>query len=294
MLSKMTVGERLFQLVLVAFISLMCAAMMYPFIHVLALSLSSYEESLRPGIHLYPRGWSLDAYKRTFASGDIFIAMGNSVFRTVVGTALSIFAMALGAYPLSKKYLPHRAFYTTFIVFTMFFSGGLIPSYLLIKALGLMDSRWVLIIPTLFSTFTMFIMRNFFMSIPAELEESARMDGANDVRILLTIIMPLSKPILATVALWTAVAHWNAWFDALLYISDHYKMVLQLYLRKLIIENQEQAMQTIMLQTTGDSRPTPETIKAAVLMIATVPIVIVYPFLQKYFVKGIMVGSLKG
>ncbi|GAA3402741.1 carbohydrate ABC transporter permease [Paenibacillus hodogayensis] len=294
MSSKMALSEKLFQTALVAFISLMCAAMLYPFIHVLSVSFSSYEESLRPGIHLYPRGFSLDAYKRTFASGDIFIAFGNSIFRTVVGTVLSVFAMALGAYPLSKKYLPHRTFYTMFFVFTMFFSGGIIPSYLLIKSLGLMDSRWVLILPTLFSTFTMFIMRNFFMSIPTELEESARIDGANDVRILLTIIMPLSKPILATVALWTAVSHWNAWFDAMLYISDHYKMVLQLYLRKLIIENQDQVMQDIMLHSTGEAPLTPETVKAAVLMIATVPIVIVYPFLQKYFAKGIMVGSLKG
>ncbi|MNI64810.1 L-arabinose transport system permease protein AraQ [compost metagenome] len=132
------------------------------------------------------------------------------------------------------------------------------------------------------------------MSIPVELEESAKMDGANDIRILFSLIMPMSKPILATISLWTAVAHWNAWFDALIYVSDHKKVVLQLYLRRLIIENQDQEMQSIMLQATGSTQVTAETVKAAVLMIATVPIIMIYPFLQKYFVKGIMVGSLKG
>ncbi|MBO9610533.1 MAG: carbohydrate ABC transporter permease [Paenibacillaceae bacterium] len=294
MLSRMSYGEKLFQWFAMALIVVMCVLMMYPFLHVLSISMSSYKESLRIGLHLYPREISWDAYENAFAAGDIWLAMGNSVFRTVIGTALSIVLMSFGAYALSKKHLPGRYFFTMAIVLTMFFSGGLIPSYLLIKSLGLMDSRWVLVVPTLFNTFSMMILRNFFMSLPVELEESAKLDGANDIRILFSLVMPMSKPILATVALWTAVAHWNAWFDALIYISDHKKMVLQLYLRKLIIENQDQEMQSIMLQATGGAKMTAETVKAAVLMIATIPIVLVYPFLQKYFAKGLMVGSLKG
>lgn len=290
----MTTGEKLFQWLNALFIAMMCVMMLYPFIHVLSISLSSHAESLRAGIHLYPREVSWDAYARVFAAGDIWVAMGNSVYRTVVATALSVIGMSFGAYALSKRYLPHRYFFTMFIVFTMFFSGGLIPSYLLIKSLGLLDSRWALIVPTMFNSFSMLIMRNFFMSLPQELEESAKIDGANDIRILFSLVMPMSKPILATVTLWTAVAQWNAWFDALIYVSDHKKTVLQLYLRRLIIENQDQEMQSIMLQASNVAQVTPESVKAAVLMVATIPIVLLYPFMQKHFVKGILIGSVKG
>ena len=197
--------------------------------------------------------------------------------------------MAMGAYPLSRKYLPHRNFYTMFIVVTMFFGGGLIPSYLLIKSLGLIDSRWVLIIPGLISTFSLLILRNFFMGIPEELEDSAKIDGANDMRILFGIIIPLSKPVLATLALWAAVSHWNAWFDALLYLQDQSKVVLQLFLRRLVISAEGDPM----LQA-NPQQEAPETLKAAVIMFTALPILVVYPFLQRYFVKGILVGSLKG
>jgi len=295
MLMRMTGGEKAFQIVLVVFITTLCAAMVYPFVHMLSISLSTPAEALRSGFHLYPKEASLEAYKKVFSSEGVWIGYGNTIFRTVIGTCLSVAVMMLGAYPLSKKYLPHRTFYTMFIVVTMFFSGGLIPTYLLIKGIGLLDSRWVLIIPGLISTFSMLIMRNFFMSIPSELEDSAKIDGAHDMRVLFSIVMPLSKPILATVALWTAVNHWNAWFDALIYIQDSTKMVLQIYLRRLIVDNMNQDLQRLMDQSMmGVQAVIPETVKAAVLMVATIPILAVYPFLQKYFVKGIMIGSLKG
>ncbi|GAA3403394.1 carbohydrate ABC transporter permease [Paenibacillus hodogayensis] len=285
----MTIGEKVFQAFLLLFISLLCILMLYPFVHELAVSLSTPAEAIRQGIHIIPLEFSLAAYKEVFSSKTVWSGLGNSLFRTVVGTALMLFMMTIGAYPLSKKNLPHRNVYTMFIVITMFFSGGLIPTYLLIKSLHLIDSRWALIIPGLINTFSMMIMRNFFMGVPDELEESAKIDGANDIRILFTIVVPLSMPIMATVGLWSAVYHWNGWFDALIYIQDSSKQVLQIYLRKLVVSNEDTALQAMMSGTV-----TSESIKAAVIMFVTMPILVIYPFLQKYFVKGALIGSLKG
>lgn len=294
MFARMTWGEKAFQVVAVILIAFLCMMMLYPFVHVIAISLSTPEEALRPGIHLYPRQLSFESYEKALKATGIWYGYANTIFRTVVGSVLSLTVMSMAAYALSKKYLPDRGFYTMFIVFTMFFSGGLIPTYILVKSLGFYDSRWVYIVPVLFNTFSMLIMRNFFMSLPNELEDSAKIDGANDIRILFSIVLPLSKPILATVALWSAIGHWNAWFDALIYIQDPQKIVLQIFLRRLVVESQDMEMRMIMEQQTGGQTITPETVKAAVLMVATLPILLVYPFLQKYFVKGVMVGSLKG
>lgn len=292
MYQRMSAGEKLFQLFVVGVVSLFCISVLYPFIHILSMSFSTPEAAIRPGIHLVPQEFSLESYRRAFNTDGIWSGYGNTIFRTVVGTAASLLAMTMGAYALSKKWLPHRSFYTLVVVFTMFFNGGLIPTYLMIQSLGLLDSRLALILPCLISTFSMLIMRNFFMSIPEEMEESAKIDGANDIWVLLTIVLPLSKPILATVGLWTAVYHWNAWFDALIYVQDQSKTVLQLYLRRLIIENQTNELEELVNRTT--TGVSPETVKSAVLMIATLPIMFVYPFIQKYFVKGIMLGSVKG
>lgn len=286
---KQTFGEKLFQTILIGFIACLCLCMLYPFVHVLSVSFSTSAEALRPGIHLYPHAISLKAWKRVIETDTVWIALGNTVFRTVVGTLLTLIFMAMAAYPLSKKNLPHRGFYTMFIVVTMFFGGGLIPTYLLIKSLGFIDSRWALIIPGLISTYSMLILRNFFMGIPAELEESAKIDGANDLRILFTIMIPLSKPVLATLALWSAVGHWNAWFDALLYIQDQSKIVLQLYLRRLVITAEGDPLLAVPIEEQA-----PIALQSAIIMFTALPILLVYPFLQKHFVKGVMVGSLKG
>lgn len=291
MLPSMTSGEKIFQWFAVILVVMMSFAMVYPFIHIASISLSTPAEALRPGIHLFPLEVSFDAYREAMQSNGIWYGFQNTIFRTTVGTALTLIVMSMAAYPLSKKYLPDRSFYMMFIILTMFFSGGLIPTYLLVKGLGLFDSRWVYIVPTLFNTFSLIILRNFFMSIPGELEDSAKMDGANDIRILFSIVIPLSKPILATVGLWSAVMHWNAWFDALIYVQDQTKIVLQVFIRRLVIENQQQELMRIIDQQKSLNA---ETVKAAVLMVATLPILLVYPFLQKYFIKGILVGSLKG
>lgn len=287
-----TKGSTFFQVFLITFMIILCTIMLYPFVHMLSISFSTPAESLRLGIHLYPREFSLYAWERVLGKEDIWIGFGNTVFRTVTGTVCSIIFMSMGAYPLSKRYLPHRNVFTLFIVFTMFFGGGLIPTYFLIKNLGLLDTRLVYILPGLVSTFSMLILRNFFQAIPDELEDSAKMDGANDLRILFQIVMPLSLPVLATLSLWSAVGHWNAWFDAVLYIQDPGKQVLTTFLRRVVITGEDLSMYAS--DTSDTALGYREPIKAATLMFTALPIIIVYPFLQKYFVKGTMVGSLKG
>jgi putative aldouronate transport system permease protein len=288
---KPTIGENIFQGVLIALISLLCIITLYPFIHIASISVSSPAEASRFGLHLYPREVDFTAWKQVLAQKKISVGFGNSTFRTVVGTLLTLLAMSLCAYPLSRKYLPKRSFFTMIVLFTMFFGGGIVPTYLLIKSLHLMNSLWVYILPGLIPTFSMLVLRNFFMSIPAELEESAKIDGANDIRILFSIVLPLSKPVLATLALWTAVGHWNAWFDAVLYISDQNKQVLQFFLREIVITNTD--AETLGRSAVANIRYE-ASIKAATVMFAILPILFVYPFLQKYFVKGTMIGSLKG
>jgi len=201
--------------------------------------------------------------------------------------------MVLTAYPLSKKHFPHRGFWTGFIVFTMFFSGGLIPTYMVVKGLGLLNTVWALILPGLVPAYNMIIVRNYFMSISPSLEESAKLDGANDFTILLRIILPVSMPIIATVTLWTIVGHWNSWFDSMIYSQNARKQVLQVVLRRIVLEGSNEVV-NMNAGMDDMSSVSPDNIKAATIMVATFPILMVYPFIQKYFVKGIMVGSLKG
>ncbi|WP_336772910.1 carbohydrate ABC transporter permease [Paenibacillus sp. MMO-58] len=289
---KMTAGEKVFQALLLLFILLLCVIAIYPFIHIASVSFSAPKEAGRFGFHWFPRDVDLFSWKQLLTQKKIWIGMRNTTLRTVLGTVLTLIAMALAAYPLSRKHLPHRSFYTMIIVFTMFFSGGLIPTYLLIKDLHLLNNFWVYILPGLIPTFSMLIMRNFFMTIPVEVEESAKIDGANDMRILWSIILPLSKPVLATLGLWAAVANWNAWFDAIIYVTDTDLKTIQFFLREVVVTS---ADAEIFGRVTGAANLQYETsIKAATVIFAVVPILIVYPFLQKYFVKGTMVGSLKG
>jgi putative aldouronate transport system permease protein len=288
---KPTFGENVFQFFLIVFISILCLITIYPFIHLTSVSLSSPSEAMRFGFHFYPKEIDLFAWNQVLSQKKIWTGFGNSVFRTVVGTFLTLVIMSLCAYPLSRKYLPHRSAYTMIILFTMFFGGGIVPTYLLIKSLHLMDSLWVFVLPGLIPTFSMLVLRNFFMSIPAELEECSKIDGANDIRILFQIVLPLSKPVLATLALWSAVGHWNSWFDAVLYVSDQSKQVLQFFLREIVITNTD--AETLGRSAVGNLKYE-ASIKAATVMFAVLPILVVYPFLQKYFVKGTMIGSLKG
>lgn len=270
---------------------------LYPFLYILTISLSNGPEATKQGLHLIPSKPTLEAYKTIFEDNVIVKAFFNSVFRTLLGTVINDIMTLTVAYALSKKYLPGRNFFTIFIVFTMFFSGGLIPTYLLIKNLHMMNTVWALVVPGAIATGNMLIARNYFMSLPPELEESARIDGANDARVLVSIILPVSMSIIATISLWYALGHWNAWFDAMIYVTNEKFMVLQLVLRRMIVEGSQSLLKlnpnSLNIEKQGFT-PTPEILKAATIMVSSIPILVLYPFVQKYFVKGIMIGSLKG
>ncbi len=275
---------------------LLSASIVLAFWHLLNLSLSPSHIATKGGLLLYPREMTLDNYARVIGNRYIWLGYKNTLIRTAIGTVTQLFFTAMGAYVLSKRFFPHRTFWTFFIVFTMFFSGGLIPSYLVVKNLGLLDTYASMILPGFISAYNMVIMRNYFQSLPEEIEESCLIDGAGRFRIFTQIILPLSKPILATVALWLAVGHWNSWFDVLIYISDDTKFTLQIVLRRIIITGSKEILDTSAAANAAANEATvsSEGLKAACIFVTTLPILCGYPFVQKFFVKGIMIGSLKG
>lgn len=295
-LSRKSAGDIIFDILNHAFLAGFALTIVYPFWVTILTSFSDVDSASSLGLKLWIPEWQLAAYRYAFSSyGNVGIAYANSIFRTVVGTLLSVSATVLMAYPLSKKEIPFRNAMTIFLLITMFFSGGLIPTYLLVRNLGLIDSRWALILPQLVVGFNVIITRNFLMSLDRAFEESAFMDGANYLQILTRIVVPLSKPVIATISLWIAVFHWNSWFDALIYINDESKIVLQLLLRRLIQQMNmamQENMQNFML-TEQVEMPT-AAVRAAITILTIGPIVFFYPFLQKYFVKGVLLGSLKG
>ena len=291
-MNQRTTGEKIFNLINILLLGLLGLTAVYPFIYTLSMSLSTQAEAMRDGMHLYPREISFTSYAMVLGNSEILTGYANTIFRTVVGTVATLFMTCLAAYPLSKKDLPGREMVTFVILFTMVFSGGLVPMFLLIKNIGLYNSRLVYIFPYLLGAFNIIIVKNFFQSLPDSVADSARIDGASEFRILRQIYIPLSKPVLATVGLWTAVIHWNMWFDAMIYIDDKSKQVMQTYLQRIVIESDTQ------LAAKGLVNPdflafTPETIKSATVIVTILPILLVYPFIQKYFLKGIMLGSVK-
>ena len=290
---KRSVGEHIFDTCNLIFLSLLALSMLYPFWYELAVSLADVEKVAVSKVYFWPSALSLESYANVLSSKYIWYGYMWTIIRTVVGTCVALFLGFNMAYVLSKRYFPNRGLWTGILVFTMFFSGGMVPEYLLVKDLGLLNSVWSLILPGAISAYNITIMRNFLMAMPDSLEESAKLDGANDIIILYRIILPLSMPIVATVALWTAVGHWNAWFDAMIYITDTNKQVMQVILRRIVLEGSN-SMNIAMSGEEIATKMTSETIKAATVMVATIPILCVYPFIQKYFVKGVMVGSLKG
>jgi len=286
-------GERVFTVVNVLLLGVLGLLALYPFTYTVSMSLSSAAEASRDGLHLIPRQISVTAYEMVFRNPEIAAGYLNTIFRTVVGTLLTLLVTCLCAYPLSKRHLPHRRVFTFFILFTMVFHGGIVPTYLLIKNIGLIDSIWVYVLPILTSAFNVIIVKNFFQSVPEELAESAAIDGANEFRTLFQIYIPLSKPVLATVALWTAVMHWNMWLDALLYVNTEAKQTMQMILRRIVIENSTELIEKGLVLADIKTY-TPETIKAATTVVTILPILLVYPFVQRFFVKGIMLGGVKG
>lgn len=293
MIYNKSIGERFFDICNISFLVFLMIITLYPFIYVALASISNPMEIVRHrGILLKPLGLSFGAYKMVFDNPMIAIGYQNTLFYVIVGTIVNMLMTSLGAYVLSRKGPYWRNTIMFIIVFTMFFSGGIIPFYLLVRNLGLVNSRWALIFPTAINTWNLIVMRTSFMSIPESMEESARIDGAGDITILFRIIIPLSIPVMAVMTLFYGVGHWNAWFNAMIFLRERTLYPLQIFLREILIANVVDDMVTGMDML--DREPIAETIKYATVMVATVPILLAYPFLQKYFVKGIMVGAIKG
>lgn len=262
-----------------------------PVLNLFAKAVSSPAAVTAGKVNILPVGFQLETLKDVIISEKFTTAAGNSVFITIIGTLIALFINALTAYPLSKKNLAGMKFMMMLFVFTMMFSGGLIPTYLLIKNLHLYNTHWALILPSALSVYNMLIIKNYYESIPDSIEESARIDGAGNFTIFLKFILPLSKPVLATICLFTMVAYWNNYFNALMYIDKTALKTLQLYMSEIILEAQQDATNASVDDLMNISG---EGVRCATVIAATLPIVIVYPFLQKYFIKGIMIGSVKG
>lgn len=292
MLLKRSFGEKTFDLGNAVLMIGLSVITLYPLIYVLFASLSDPEFVVQSrGLILYPRGFTIEAYQMVFKNPNIIAAFGNTLFYVAAGTSLNIILTALGAYGLSRRNVMLKNPIMFLIVFTMFFEGGLVPLYLTIQNLGMLDSRLSLIVPTAVSAFNLIIMRTAFQAVPESLEESARIDGAGDWTILFRVVLPLSMPVVAVMILFYGVSHWNAWFYATIFLQDRDLFPLQLILREILISNDTSSMASGV--SSSDQMSVGETIKYATIIVATAPILFLYPFLQKYFVKGVMIGAIK-
>jgi putative aldouronate transport system permease protein len=286
---KFKISDAVMMIILVV----LCATCILPFIHLAAKSISHNDFVIAKQVYLWPKGLTFDAYASIFKDGSMVYAMIYSIFVTAVFTAMGMLVCICAAYPLSKKRLMGRNLFTFLLMFPMYFGAGLIPSYLLLKDLKLLDSMWVLILPLIYSPYNMLIMKSYFQaSIPDSLEESAFLDGATNFQILGRIVLPLSKPILATLSLFYAVGRWNAYADNKFFIKTDSLKLIQYKLYQMVASATE--AQTMTLSEAAEVTSTPEVLQAAAIMFVTIPIICIYPFLQKYFVKGVMIGAVKG
>ena len=294
---RVSTGENIMRAVNVALIILFLAAIIAPFLNIVALSLNDGMDAQMGGISFWPRQWTLDNYKEVFEDPTLLNAYKITILRVVIGTISSVFLTALAAYALKFSSLPGRKFFTMMILFTMLFSGGIVPYYILLKNIGLINQFWVYIIPGFYSAWNILLMRTFFAGIPDSLEESAKLDGANDFQVFFAIIIPISKPVIAVISLFNGVGHWNAWFDGTFFVSDASLHPLQTVLRAMLMSAEALRKRMFILQMAPqDARlnVTTESLKMATIIVATVPILLIYPFIQKYFVQGVMIGSVKG
>ena len=287
-------ADRVFDVVNIFVMLVLIFITLYPFLYIIFASLSNSDDLIRhSGMLMYPLGFNLNAYKMVFKNPSIFTGYGNTLFILVVGTSFNLLLTSFGAYVLSRKGFPCKRILLVLIVFTMYFNGGMIPRYLLINnTLKLGNNLLALILPQAISTYNFIVMRTSFLSVPDSLEESAKIDGANDFVILFKIVLPVSMSVVAVMILFYGVAHWNAWFDAMIFLRDRQKYPLQLILREILILNSTETMTVDM--SDHNNAAIGESIKYATIMVATLPVLVVYPFLQKYFVKGVMIGAVKG
>lgn len=283
-------GEKLFALVNYVFLTLISITMILPLFHLLAKALSDEAYVMAKEVTFIPKGLHFGSFEFVLNNAQFLVTFRNSVFITVVGTAFAILITMLAAYPLSKKTFAGGRVILFAYVITMFFSGGIIPTYLVVKGIGLTNTIWALILPYMLSPFNLILMKSFFSSIPDALDESARIDGATNSRILFSVYLPLSLPSIATISMFYAVFYWNSFFGALIYITDQKLLPLQVYLMQIIKDERSLSV----LDVEALMRSAPESIRAATIICAVVPILMIYPFVQKYFVKGVMVGAVKG
>jgi len=288
-------GERLYQIFSYAFIGLLSIASTYPILYVISMSLVSEQEWIqRNGFIFIPYEPTLMAYERLF-SGSVFTdALMVSVMRALIGTALTLTMTTIGAYVISRKQMPGRKVFLFLVLITVLFNSGLIPTYLVVKDLHLLDSFWALVIPGLIDSWSLLVLKQFFEGIPKEVEESAEVDGVNDWTLMTRIILPMSRPALAAIGLFIAVAHWNSWFDAFIYINNPDWMPLQLIMRNMFANANIGSDFNPTSVLNPAERVSTESLKMAVAVIGTVPILLVYPFLQKHFTKGMFLGAVKG
>ena len=293
---KRAKGDLVFDTINTLLLVLVMLVVLYPLYFIVIASFSDPLEVLSGHVIFFPKKVSLEAYKMVFRDAQILTGYRNTIFYTLLGTAVNIILTVLAAYPLSRRDLAGRKFFTVMLAVTMFFSGGLIPTYLMVSnTLHLLDTIWAMILPGAISVWNVIIVRTYFQtSIPQELSEAAMVDGCSDFMLLTKVILPLSMPVLAVMVLFYGVAHWNSFFNALIYLNDKAFYPLQLILRSILVQNTMSEDMLAEVDSLANRQVMAETIKYALIVVASVPIIAVYPFLQKYFVKGIMVGAIKG
>ncbi len=289
-------SDKVFYGVIATILGLIALIVLYPLIYVVSCSFSSPDAVMSGEVFLFPVEFTLEGYKAVFRTNKVIIGFRNSLFYTVVGTIVNLFMTTICAYPLSRKDMPGQSPIMMLFSFTMIFSGGMIPMYLLIRDIGLMNSPWVMIIPGALSVYNMIIMKTFFQnSIPGELLEASKLDGCGDIKYLTAVVMPLSKSIFAVVTMYYAVSHWNAYFNAFMYLSDEKLYPLQIFLREILIASKVDA-DMLVDEIVGQAPVVglEHILKYSLIIVASIPMLIIYPFVQKHFVKGVMIGSVKG
>lgn len=286
-----TVGDKVYLLCVYIFCALAFVITLYPFIYILSVSFSGAQAVYKGKVFLWPVDFNIEGYKQVLKQSNFWHAYGNTLFYTVVGTAMNIVATTIAAYPLSRPKFFARKFFNFFIAFTMYFSGGMLPSYILNTALGLYNSRWVMFLPSLVSTYNIMICRSAFSAIPEELIESGEIDGANDLKMFFHIAVRLIPSTLAVLTLYYAVGHWNNFFTPLLYFSKEELMPVQVVLRRVLLQSSSEFMEAA--GASGKAAFSVQ-LRYVTIVVATLPILVIYPIIQKYFVKGVMIGAVKG
>ncbi|MCK0471764.1 carbohydrate ABC transporter permease [Halalkalibacter sp. APA_J-10(15)] len=292
---KRTKEDKIFDVINISLLTIMLLAILYPLYFIVIASISNPDRIFAGDVWLYPLEVTFEGYTRIFQDGKIWIGYKNTIIYTVIGTILNVTLTLTAAYALSRKDFYGRNFFMIMFVFTMFFSGGLIPTYLIVQNLGMVNTMWAMIIPKAVAIWNIIVARTFFQAtIPNEMLEAAKVDGCSNTKFFLKIVLPLSKPIIAVMVLFYAVGHWNSYFDALVYLNNESLYPLQLILRNILIQNEAAATMVSDLDSVAAQQRIADLIKYGVIIVGSLPLLIVYPFIQKYFVQGVMIGGIKG